>query len=105
MTAPPRCAPFKESQTLQGPHLLRTPDGRELLVNWSQEWWSTPLVTTPENAYAQGWRYIGLPLTAAQATALVRARDAISARLQEALKANGVLRARVAELEAGGLKA
>ena len=56
-----------------------TPDGRELLVNWSQEWWSTPLVTTPEQAYALGWRYIGLPLPAAQATALVRARDAIAA--------------------------
>ena len=95
MTAP-RCAPFKEWQTRQGPHLLRSPTGEEVWVNWSQEWWSMPLVTTPEAAYAMGWRYIGLPMSAAEATAMVRARDKIAAQLQAALRENGILRARLA---------
>jgi hypothetical protein len=95
MTIPPRCAPFREWQTRQGPHLLRSPEGDETWVNWSQEWWAWPIMKPPEATHALGWRYIGLPMTAAEATAMVRARDGLAARLITTQQENTALRARL----------
>lgn len=95
------CAPFTEWRTRQGPHLLGAPDGAEVFVHWSNEvggWWADPVRLRSEPAYAAGWRYIGLPIPAAEATAMIRARDKIAAQLQSALKANAALRAEITRL-------
>jgi hypothetical protein len=95
----PRCAPFREWQTEQT-HLLRAPDGSEVFVNWGgipnpKSWWGPPINASGEEAHAAGWKYIGMTLKPAQATALIRARDGLAARLTTTLQENTTLRARL----------